>query len=92
MKYKRKRGKSPPRDGSTYKHKDKIAAVLVTGVAAIFLSTNYYVIVCFLGYYNGVFPYSTVDLTILCILFNQTWDKPCFNPGCRSPPPIFEFS
>ena len=67
-------------------------AAILKGIAAFFYSTEFYVIALIPLYVNGVFTFHAVFFVNPCdFLFKQNTDKPCFSPGCRSPPFSFVF-
>ena len=87
--YKRKARREPPPDNRAayiIKMNTKNAAIL-KGIAAFFYSTDFYELTFISMYINGVQLIYTDDYVVLYVFsFTQTADKPCFSPGCRSPP------
>ena len=35
--------------------------------------------------------FSYISISYNACLLKQIWEKPCFSPGCRSPPSVFDF-
>jgi hypothetical protein len=86
----RRKRRNPPPDYLTVyiKLNMKNAAISAKGIAAFFCSTESYLFVCINEFYNGIFPLLRAACLILprVFLFPHKTDKPCFSPGCRSPP------
>ena len=70
----------------------KMAAVL-SGIAAIFVSTRNRVLPVITNFFYSIFVLlRTVSIFEPCVfLFVQVTDKPSIRPRCRSPPPLLSF-
>ena len=67
-------------------------AAILKGIAAFFISTNLYKCIITITYYNiFLLLYAVYFVITRTILFKKTADKPCFSPGCRSPPFLIRF-